>query len=451
MGVSENKEIDLLKRNLNIINYIRHNESSDISAIADAFNVSWPTMKTNFTWLCEKKLLIESDTKHKKHRINPEYGYMLGISIGATETKVALIDFEFNTVDWTQIPFIHLFNKISEFVNIKQSADGEECILCFETNHNFIDIRTTCSIIIEQVLDFCQTNELNLFSVGIALPGIIDKQSCRMIFCPNIPELLNINVKKIIADDIVGILCLRNISFYISHDATATTVYEKEWTYKQFFLGEISALSKNMAVIYMGSGLASGYIFENRLLLGTTGTGEIGHLDMQYIDLPKYDKETYDYVLAGTKKTQKPVDSDEVVCMCGKKNCLEKLIRTKVFNSLTMHDFLEKIDRQSLASFKTDNPYRYRVLCHFISQLLNITINMLNVDKIILTGRVFNGINELKKDIEGLKIHSSLGCFSDDCEISFGSTRADTVAIGAAILSYYRFLNNSDDELKIEW
>lgn len=451
MSSSDSKDCDILKKCLKITNYLRHNPNCDISALADTFGVSWPTMKANFMMLYEQGFLVGDESKPKKHRINPKYGYMLGISIGATETKVALIDFTFNQVNWLEKPFDSLYNEICELANVNESITKRSDYICFQTEHSFLSIRNICSAIVKMVYDFSKNQDINLMSVGVALPGIVDKDSHKMIFCPNIPELLNINVMKILSEPISACLMDDNISFYISHDSIATTVYEKEWTYKQALLNSTDIVSRNMAVIYMGSGLASGYILENRLLLGTTGTGEIGHLDLQYTDLPLEVHEDKRYVLSKSKNTQEPVDSDSVICMCGKKNCLEKLIRTKVFNSVTMSDFLDKIDADSLVTFKKDNPYRYRVLCHFISQLLNITINMLNVDRIVLTGRVFNGIKELKEDIEGLKIHSSLGCFSEDCEISFGSTRPDTVAIGAAILSYYCIFNDNERDLPIEW
>lgn len=448
MGNSNLRDKDVLK-NLKIIDFVRHHQELDISAIADAFDVSWPTMKTSFTALYKSNLLSESD-KPRKHIINPSYGVMLGLSIGATETKITLINFSFNTVDWSVYPFSDLYDEIRKIVTLKPSVQENERIICFNTVHDFLSIYKSSTNIIKKVLDFCTDNDLNLLSVGIALPGIIDRQSKRMIFCPNIPELLNISVNRIVSDEIIDALNERGISFYISHDATAATVFEKEWNYKQYFSKEIDTLSRNMAVIYMGSGLASGYIFENRLLLGTTGTGEIGHLGLQYVDLQLNDGETDAYVLPNKEK-QLAVKTEDSICMCGKSNCLETLIRTKVFNSTTVKDFLQKIDKDALLSFKSDNPYRYRVLCHFISQLLNITINMLNVDKIVLTGRVFNGIPELKSDIKSLKIHSSLGCFSEDCEISFGSKKADAVAIGAAILSYYCLFNDSNNEMQIEW
>ena len=450
MENSNVRDKDVLKKNLKTINYVRHHQDLDISAIADAFGVSWPTMKTNFTVLYKNDLLSEGD-KPRKHIVNSSYGVMLGLSIGATETKITLIDFSFDAIDWSLSPYNYLYDKIQKIVSLKPSAQENEKVVCFETAHNFLSIYSTSTNIISTVFAFCKKYNLNLLSVGIALPGVVDKKSQKMIFCPNIPELVNINVNRIVSDEILDLLKQNEIAFHISHDATAVTVFEKEWNYKQYFSKDIDALSKNMAVIYMGSGLASGYIFENRLLLGTTGTGEIGHLDLQYNDLPFInDDETCDYVLSKDER-QEPVDVEECACMCGKANCLETLIRAKVFNSTNMKDFLKKIDKNSLASFKEFNPYRYRVLCHFISQLLNITINMLNVDRIVLTGRVFNGIPQLKNDIKSLKIQSSLGCFSEDCDVSFGSTRTDAVAIGAAILSYYYLFNDSNNEMRIEW
>ena len=78
---------------------------------------------------------------------------------------------------------------------------------------------------------------------------------------------------------------------------------------------------------------------------------------------------------------------------------------------------------------------------------------MLNVDLIVLSGRILNGIPELRSDLEKMMNMFSLKASSKYCNIVNGSERLDIVAIGAAILSYYSFLggNEENQDLKIEW
>ena len=78
---------------------------------------------------------------------------------------------------------------------------------------------------------------------------------------------------------------------------------------------------------------------------------------------------------------------------------------------------------------------------------------MLNVDLVILSGRILNGIPELRSDLEATMNDKSLKASSKYCNIINGSSRLDIVAIGVAILSYYNsFCDTTEDQsLKLNW
>ncbi len=443
-----------IQKHSEIINALRRIDAFDIKSLSMHVSSSWPTVKTAVEDLTQNSI-ISSNGDEKKYLLNPEVGYFLGIAIGATETKLSVIDFTFKPVDlYKDKRFEELINRILLCYPTKE----KEGCLCFDTKLDYSEIYAFCTQIIGFFLDFF-TNErigLNLISIGVSFPGIIDKNTNEMTFCPNIPSLVGLPIDKIISSQIKEQLAFLKIPFNVYRDAMAATVGEKETLYNFSETKKIYKDKQNVAVVYLGYGLSSGYIFNNRLILGASGAvGEIGHIDVG-VDISALADKCQDecYLDSDGLSETNIVELDfKNGCSCQNKFCLEHLIRTFVFNSNSPINYKAKTDIEMLKKIPKVFPHRYEILTELLSKAINTIVNMLNVDLIVLSGRILNGIPELRSDLEKMMNMFSLKASSKYCNIVNGSERLDIVAIGAAILSYYSFLggNEENQDLKIEW
>lgn len=453
------QEIKNLKDYREFIDAIRHNIIVDLKQLSEITNSSWSTAKKYVSELIDLDIVRElSDNEirstGKRYYINPSFGYFISIALGSTQVKLTITNFDFEPENlFKNLDFKEYLDRISDLFE----CESTEQYLCCNTKKDFVFIQSLCSKVISEGINFFKNSNTpkRLLGIGISLPGLIDWDRKEIIFCPNLTEIEGCNIESLIRKNIWDDIKENNLILNFSHDTVAALVHEKE----RLYINNIYTKAANIACLYMGSGLGASYIIQNCLVTGANhSAGEIGHLDLYYSDeLVKTEnkKEDDDKKFYAFKNVKTGIIQEEEnkalldnKCKCGKAYCLEHLIRLKVFNSNTTEDFLNKTTNGELNTFAENHPYRYKVLKYFISQILNITINMLNVDLIVLTGRIFNGIPELYDEIEGLKISSSLKSSSKHCQIIKGSPRLDTTAIGAAILTYYSLVG---DPFNIKW
>ena len=466
MTVEEKNKI--IKDNLDIINAVRHSDSFDLKSIADRVDLSWPTVKSTIDTLIASGVIVDDKTNtNKRFLIQEGFGYFLGIAIGATETKCAITNFNFEPINKSK----NDEELVSNFKSRLERVLGKSCTddtLCFRTINDNIELRNLCSYIIECALDvFGNYDGKDLLSIGISFPAIIDKNNGEISFCINIPQFIAMPLSCIIRSDLIERMKKAHIVYHFCHDTVAATVFEKEWLYYQNNLERLEKDKGNVATVYMGYGIGCGLIMNHTLMLGASGAiGEIGHIPIEYeelkvasgltdeiYDAEKRDRDRYVWKKDENASVEEELNVNATIgrCSCGHDNCLERLIRIKVFNSIEIDDFIRKTHVNKMTCFPKEHPYRYRVLKHFIAKTLCMIINILNVDLIILSGRLLNNIPQLKKDVEGLISKYSLTASAKCCKVIFGSGQADTVAIGASIMSYYNIKTYPCENVNIVW
>ncbi len=455
---SEEDSLSLLSRHNSILDTIRHSDIFDVKSISQNTNISWPTVKASLDTLLEKKVILANDDASKKYIINKSFCYSLGIAIGATETKIVLIDLSLMPADVKEHP------EINEFITAIENKIGESSesdYLCYPTKADYLGIYDFCTSVIDATLDFFNNHEkMNLFSIGISLPGIIDKNTMEMAFCPNIPSLVGLTVTKLIRSETIVRLNTLKIPFYFCHDTVAATAFEKESLYHPEFGNTQYKDKRNIAVFYLGFGLGSGYIIDNNLVFGASGAiGELGHVELGSFEI-KYqnDAEQRDskrYNLNDNEdnfEDNLDLNTNVAPCDCGSTSCLEHLVRVLVFNSNDISNFKRKTTPYELSEFAKNHPYRYKVLKTLIGKALNITVNMLNVDLVILSGRILNSIPELKSDVEAILNDNCLKASSKYSSIINGCIRPDIVAAGAAIIAYHKAINiDKNSTPRVNW
>ncbi len=431
------------------LNVIRHLSSADIKSVAANTGNSWPTAKSSIERLLEHGLILQLEGLNAKtFTINSQYGIFMGISLDATKIDFVLTDFKFSPINiQTDERFRSFLSQIESLSNLNIT---ETHFTYTPTNDylEFFEINSICSLVVEKVLDFIEqlNNRINLISIGISLPGIIDKSSDEIIFCPNIPSLVGMPTNKIIKSNLIDRTISNKILLSFCHDNVAALVYEKENSF-DIALPQ-NKLGNDIVFLFQEFGLGISYILNNQLVSGSTGAfGELGHVDMDYLDIPyRNQKEEDDF---NTYFGIENIKLESNPCACGNKTCLEKLIRVKVFNSNSVKDFNSKVKK--IDSFKNDHPYRYRVLLRLIGRAVNIIVNVLNVDTIIISNHVLGRINGFKEDLESYMNSISLTFSSRNCKIIVGSKLAESTAIGASMMSYYQIINDNNPKATICW
>lgn len=473
---------EIIRKNKMLIDSVRRCQTSDKTLLAKISNTSWPTINnflssyTNNNKPGHDLIINEND----KYVVNPSYATYLGIAVGARETKVTLIGMSFDkpteelSDKYGLEDFFERLKGISKLI-VKRSS--QKNMVCFETKNELWYLSHMCNEIIKVALEFfAKSCDLNLLGIGITFPGIIDKKDLKVSFCPNISCLNGVYLLNVLYDEILEDLTNNSISLCIAHDTLAITVYEKENLYKRSNSDKYKNRD-NVVCLYLGVGLGLGVIINDQLLTGNNNSvGEIGHIASPSIELLDPQKvfaseesqscnetEKYNYDYNNYKISDKiPVENrinveDAERCHCRLDDCIERMIRTNVFNSTTIEQYIQKTQSEYLEHFDEEHPYRYAVLKHYLSYLFNIIINLFNPDLLILCGKLLNSINALRSDKYALKQSTSIFYPASNCEIINGDDSPDCVAIGAAILSYYKLVesdgtnNTTGMQFNISW
>lgn len=126
--------------------------------------------------------------------------------------------------------------------------------------------------------------DLNVLSIGMGSPGVIDTINGVIRTCPNIPDWNNIEIVKILTDEF-------KVPSAIDNDVRVTAMGE--------YLFGAGKGYKNILCIAIGTGIGGGLILDGKLMRGPTfSMGEIGHITLQ---------------------------KDGSLCGCGNYGCMEAL------------------------------------------------------------------------------------------------------------------------------
>lgn len=145
--------------------------------------------------------------------------------------------------------------------------------------------------------------------VGLGFAGYVDVEKGEVIFAPNLPGWENIPIKRIMEER-------TSLPVFVENDVNCVTLAE-------FKLGAGRG-KKNLAAIFVGTGIGGGIILNGQLIHGATYSGaEIGHITLK---------------LNGPK------------CGCGRLGCLEAfaggsaIIRSVRRNVKAVHEITKAAD-----------------------------------------------------------------------------------------------------------
>ena len=178
-------------------------------------------------------------------QINPDYGYLVGIDMGASHLHFALADFSGEIIDDT--------------VEKVRPEDGP---------------RKTIGQIKKGIHRLVPPGKRSrLRAVGMAVPSAVDPRSGLVLMANNLPGWKNINLKRELEKEFRLPVCIEN-------DANMAAIGE-HW------LGTARDVD-NFVFIALGTGIGSGIFVNGRLYVGRTGAA--GELQFLHVEWPRWNE-----------------------------------------------------------------------------------------------------------------------------------------------------------------
>ncbi len=209
----------------------------------------------------------------------------------------------------------------------------------------------------------------NIDSIGIGSAGQIDRENGIIIGAPNL-ECYNFNVKEILSEKF-------NLPVFLGNDVEAAALGEKKFGAGKNYT--------DFVCIFVGTGIGSSIIKNNRIMKGATGTaGELGHII---------------------------VDLNGRPCACGAHGCLEayasrSAIETRIEGALKkgrkscISDFLEEgksiTSKMIQKSVEKEDDLVIQCLTEaseYLSGGIASVINLINPELVILGGGLINAVD----------------------------------------------------------
>jgi glucokinase len=253
--------------------------------------------------------------------------------------------------------------------------------------------------------------DANVSAVGIAIPGLVNRQSDRVIASGFVPS----SVSETLHDEASGATGLR---VELENDANAAA-------YGEYKVGAGRG-SRDMFYITIGEGIGGAIVLDGKLWTGSSGfAGEVGHIT---------------------------IDTEGAECLCGNRGCLETVASApnivRRANERLNRDSTSSLSRLAMnKDFSADDLAReategddFALMMlertgKYIGTGVASVINLLNIERIVLGGGVMKaGDLILNPLIQEAKRRAFQPCF-EATEILVASLGPDAATIGAALLA----------------
>ena len=251
----------------------------------------------------------------------------------------------------------------------------------------------------------------NIKSVGIGIPGLVNRQTDRVVASRDLPS----SVREDLHAEFMEATGLR---VEIENDANAAAYGE--------FVAGAGRGARDMFYVTIGDGIGGAIVLDGKLWTGASGfAGEVGHIT---------------------------IDNDGVECECGNIGCLETVASGPNIVRRA-NERLHRDGTSSLSKLAINKNFTAADLAHeanngddfslmmiertgkYIGTGVASVLNLLNIERIVLGGGVMDaGELILNPIINEAKRRAFQPCF-EATQIVAASLGADSVAIGAAMLA----------------
>ena len=264
--------------------------------------------------------------------------------------------------------------------------------------------------VVQVVTELCSVTP-NIKSVGVAIPGLVNRLTDRVLSSIELPTTVR---EDLHAELMKG----TGLRFELENDANAAA-------YGEYKVGAGRG-SRDMFYMSIGKGIGGAIIFDGKLWTGLSGlAGEVGHMT---------------------------IDTEGTECVCGNTGCLETVASAPNI----VRRALERLDRDSTSSLSrlaltreftaedvvreamADDDFSLMMIERtgkYIGTGVASVINLLNIECIVLGGGVMDaGELILKPIIEETQRRAFQPCF-EAAKIVAGTLGKDATAVGAAMLA----------------
>lgn len=239
-------------------------------------------------------------------------------------------------------------------------------------------------------------------SVGLAVPGLINRQTKRVEYSTHIPEHTEINILGELEK-------LAGVKIHIENDANAAA-------YGEYHLGAGRG-SKDMFYVTLGDGVGGALIFDNELWQGDSGfAGEFGYVAVNSEGLRLEDLASSESIIRRTKDRfhQDPTSSLNEI---GEDN-------------ITLADVVREAQAEDdFARLMLERTGLY------VGTALAGVINLLNVEKIVIGGKIMEAGHLVLDAITARAKELSFAPSFETVEIVEAELGENASAIGVALLS----------------
>lgn len=414
-----------------LIDLLRYYKSADKTTLAKQLDISMPTLYKALDELKYNNIIIENGGI----KLNKSKSTFVGISIGSAQTKLVFLRTDFSAFSKTDFEYYkkEIEKSLSEReIFVEQTESHSNNIdfdyIYFKTPNShdnlqkqddFEKLKDALNVIFDCLVSFVEKDHLDIVSIGLSCTGIVDIKKQQIVQCPNLPYLDDTTLEGMVFPNIQEKFKINGISVCLLQNSNAAVLAEKVFLYQT---NSVYKDRRNVVAIYLGVGTGAGFLLDNRFFSGTTGfAGEIGHISAP--DLPE------------KLKSKELIKSIDVACTCGKKDCYDYAIRTKVFLSSTKQ--MAENTSKTIENYLQENERARMILGFYFGNMVNMLTSMLNVDLIVFTGKIAQSMPLLFNDIVKVQDKNLLKFSRNDCAIVKSEYGALSPAIGSAIFSYY--------------
>src|SRR5688500_13936614 len=265
--------------------------------------------------------------------------------------------------------------------------------------------------LVTQVVSELRQSNSNIGAVGIAIPGLVNRQSDRVIASRFLPATVRGDLHAEVRDK-------TGLRVELENDANAAA-------YGEYKIGAGRG-SRDMFYITIGEGIGGAIILDGKLWTGASGfAGEVGHIT---------------------------IDTEGSECLCGNTGCLETIASgpniVRRANERLNRDSTSSLSRLAMnKNFTADDMAReakegddFALMMiertgKYIGTGVASVINLLNIERIVLGGGVMQAREIiLNPVIQEAKRRAFQPCF-EATEILAASLGPDAATIGAAMLA----------------
>src|SRR6056297_3067105 len=355
-------------KNLNQSSILRLiNEYGPISRkeLSEKTDYSAATISNHVKTLIEEGFVIEKEKgissggrKPVYLTINPNKGYIIGVDIEVSKVKIVMFNLK-----------LKVEKKIEFYIDPQKSPE---------------EILEDIQADIEAMMLQKSVSEYDLLGIGIAVPGLVNKERNLLKFAPNLGWQ---------EEDISGFFNqIFKVPIFIENEANAAGIGEKEFYYDK---------NINMVYVSINEGIGCGLIFNGKIYRGASGNaGEFGHIIIE--------------------------SESQRSCHCGNKGCWETLasenyiydryVEITADKSLNIDQIYEKIK---------DNKQNEEIIKLFKNVGENIGIGLANIinslspDLMVIGGNILKIKEYLDPEIKKTINEKTLALNYDKVEVKY--------------------------------